>query len=196
TESATAIAMARHGGLGVLHRNMSIERTVDEIERVKRADDLVIWDVVTVAPDDSLREADAKMAHEGVSGAPVIGDDETVLGIISGTDIRPQLEVGEADAVREAMTSEVVTADEDITAREALDLMYDHKIERVPIVDDGGRLARAFSVTFVETREVTSASSGSTELAIGHRRTSSNVRASGSSSFVENGRPWGPSFAM
>jgi len=80
------------------------------------------------------------MEHEGVSGAPVVDEDDAVLGIISGTDIRPYLEVGESDAVSEAMTDEVITASEDVDAREALELMYDHKIERVPVVDDENRL--------------------------------------------------------
>ncbi|MUW15148.1 CBS domain-containing protein, partial [Halorubrum sp. CBA1125] len=142
TESDLAIAMAREGGLGVLHRNMTVEETAAEVERVKRAHELVIRreDVVTVDPDDTVREADALMESEGVSGAPVVDDDDTVLGIISGTDIRPYLEVGEDDAVREAMTDEVITAPDDVDAREALELMYDHKIERVPIVDDDDRL--------------------------------------------------------
>ncbi len=142
TESDLAIAMAREGGLGVLHRNMSVEETAAEVERVKRAHELIIRreDVVTVRPDATVREADARMEREGVSGAPVVDDDDVVLGIISGTDIRPYLEVGEEDAVREAMTDEVITAPEDVDAREALELMYDHKIERVPIVADGDRL--------------------------------------------------------
>ncbi|QSG06574.1 IMP dehydrogenase [Halapricum desulfuricans] len=140
TEGAMAIEMARQGGLGVLHQNMDIDRMVAEIERVKRADELVIRDVVTARPDQTVREVDAMMQEEGVSGAPVVDENDEVLGIISGTDIRPYLEVGEADAVREAMTDEVVTAGEDVTAREALELMYEHKIERVPIVDAENRL--------------------------------------------------------
>ncbi len=142
TESDLAIAMAREGGLGVLHRNMTVEETAAEVERVKRAHELVIRreNVVTVDPEDTVREADRLMEHEGVSGAPVVDDDDVVLGIISGTDIRPYLEVGEEDAVREAMTDEVITAPESVGAREALELMYDHKIERVPVVDDGNHL--------------------------------------------------------
>ena len=142
TESDLAIAMAREGGLGVLHRNMTVEETAAEVQRIKRAHELIIRreNVVTVAPEDTVSEADARMEREGVSGAPVVDDEDTVLGIISGTDIRPYLEVGEEDAVSEAMTDEVITASEDVTAREALELMYDHKIERVPIVDDGDHL--------------------------------------------------------
>ncbi|MFB6127002.1 MAG: IMP dehydrogenase [Halolamina sp.] len=142
TGSDLAIAMAREGGIGVLHRNFDVERMVAEVERVKRADELVIRreDVVTASPDQTVREVDRMMEGEGVSGAPVVDDDDTVLGIISGTDIRPYLEVGDSDEVRKAMTDEVVTVAEDVSARQALELMYDHKIERVPVVDDGDRL--------------------------------------------------------
>ncbi|WP_435177968.1 IMP dehydrogenase [Halorussus sp. AFM4] len=140
TESEMAIAMARQGGLGVIHRNLDVDEAVAEVERVKRADELVIRDVVTADPDQTVREVDAMMEREGVSGAPVIDDSGKVLGIISGTDIRPYLEVGDRDEVREAMTDEVITAGEDVTAREALELMYEHKIERVPVVDEDDRL--------------------------------------------------------
>jgi IMP dehydrogenase len=136
TESEMAIAMARQGGLGVLHRNMEVAETAAEVERVKRADELVIRDVVTASPGQTVREVDELMEREGVSGAPVVDGDGVVLGIISATDIRPYLEVSDRDEVRDAMTSEVVTAGEDTGAREALELMYEHKIERVPIVDD------------------------------------------------------------
>jgi len=154
TESELAIEMARHGGLGVLHRNMTVDEMVAEIERVKRADELVIRDVVTAAPDQTVREVDQMMNREGVSGAPVVDEDDEVLGIISGTDIRPYLEVGESDAVREAMTDEVITASEDVTPREALELMYEHKIERVPIVDGADRLVGLVTMAgILERRE-------------------------------------------
>jgi IMP dehydrogenase len=142
TEAEMAVAMARRGGLGVIHRNMDVEAVVAEIERVKRADELVIprEDVVTADPDQTLNEVDEMMGQAGVSGAPVVDGEDEVLGIISGTDIRPYLEVGESDEVREAMTDEVITASEDVDAREALEIMYEHKIERLPIVDAANRL--------------------------------------------------------
>ncbi|WP_436903368.1 IMP dehydrogenase [Halovenus halobia] len=140
TESDMAIEMARHGGLGVLHRNMDLDGMVAEIERVKQADELIIRDVVTASPEQTVREVDQMMSEAGVSGAPVVDDHDAVLGIISGTDIRPYLEVGERDEVREAMTDEVITAGEDVSPREALELMYEHKIERVPIVDEDNHL--------------------------------------------------------
>ncbi|MFO7926431.1 MAG: IMP dehydrogenase [Halobacteriota archaeon] len=152
TEAALAVEMAREGGLGVLHRNMSVEETAAQVERIKRADELIIRDVVTASPEQTVREVDAMMEHEGVSGAPVVDEDHVVLGIISGTDIRPYLEVGEYDAVREAMTDEVVTAGEDVTPREALELMYEHKIERVPIVDEDDRLTGLVTMAGVLAR--------------------------------------------
>jgi IMP dehydrogenase len=142
TGSEMATAMARQGGLGVIHRNLDAEEAVAAVETVKSADELVIdrEDVVTARPDQTVREVDRMMDAEGVSGAPVVDDEDAVLGIISGTDIRPYLEVGESDAVREAMTDEVITAPEDVAAREALELMYEHKIERVPLVDSDDHL--------------------------------------------------------
>ncbi|WP_247000766.1 IMP dehydrogenase [Halosolutus gelatinilyticus] len=138
TESDMAIAMARHGGLGVLHRNMNVDEMVEEIEQVKSADELIIPhdSVVTADPEMTVKEVDEMMARAGVGGAPVVNTRGEVLGIISSTDIRPHLEVNEDDLVTEAMTDEVITAPEDVDAREAFDLMYDHKIERVPVVDD------------------------------------------------------------
>jgi IMP dehydrogenase len=152
TEAELAIEMARQGGLGVLHRNMSVEETAEQVEQIKRADELIIRDVVTASPDQTVREVDRMMEREGVSGAPVVDEDDTVLGIISGTDIRPYLEVGEYDAVREAMTDEVITASGDVTPREALELMYEHKIERVPIVDDDDRLTGLVTMAGVLAR--------------------------------------------
>ncbi len=94
------------------------------------------------------------MSDHGVSGAPVVDDDDTVLGIISATDIRPYLEVGERDAVAEAMTDEVITANDGVSPREALELMYEHKIERVPIVDAGDGLVGLITMAGVlERRE-------------------------------------------
>ncbi len=138
TESEMATAMARHGALGVLHRNMTIDRMVEEIDRVKSADELIIPldSVVTADPEMTVREVDEMMIREGVGGAPVVNTRGEVLGIISSTDIRPHLEVAENDLVTEAMTDEVITAPDDVDPREAFELMYEHKIERVPVVDD------------------------------------------------------------
>ena len=156
TESGMATGMAREGGLGVLHRNMDVDQMVAQIQQVKQAHELVIRreNVVTAAPDTTVEEVDAMMSGHGVSGAPVVDDDDTVLGIISATDIRPYLEVGERDAVAEAMTDEVITANDGVSPREALELMYEHKIERVPIVDAGDGLVGLITMAGVlERRE-------------------------------------------
>jgi IMP dehydrogenase len=156
TEAETAIAIAREGGLGVIHRSLDVPEMEAQIERVKRADELVIRreNVVTAAPEQTLSDVDEMMSRQGVSGAPVVAEDDSVLGIISGTDIRPYLEVGDSDEVREAMTDEVITAEEDVSAREALETMYEHKIERLPIVDGENRLAGLITMQGVlERRE-------------------------------------------
>ncbi|KAB7512869.1 IMP dehydrogenase [Halosegnis rubeus] len=140
SEAPLATEIARQGGLGVIHRSMSVEETAEEVTEVKRADELIIRDVVTASPEMTVEEVDQLMGRSGVSGAPVVDDDNEVLGIISGTDIRPYIGIAEDDTVREAMTDEVITATEGIEAREALELMYEHKIERIPIVDDENRL--------------------------------------------------------
>lgn len=156
TESGMAVGMAREGGLGVLHRNMDVDQMVDQIQKVKQAHELVIRreNVVTASPEMTVEEVDEMMNEQGVSGAPVVDDEDTVLGIISATDIRPYLEVGERDAVREAMTDEVITASSEVTPRGALELMYDHKIERVPIVDNRERLVGLITMAgILERRE-------------------------------------------
>lgn len=156
TESGMAVGMARVGGLGVLHRNMDVDQMVDQIRKVKQAHELVIRreNVVTASPGMTVEEVDEMMNEEGVSGAPVVNDEDTVLGIISATDIRPYLEVGERDAVSEAMTDEVITASGEVTPRTALESMYDHKIERVPIVDDRERLVGLITMAgILERRE-------------------------------------------
>ncbi|GAB3690316.1 IMP dehydrogenase [Salinarchaeum chitinilyticum] len=160
TEAELATALARQGGLGVLHRNMDVDETVEHVERVKTADELVIdrENVVTATADQTVREVDEMMDEEGVSGAPVVDEDDRVLGIISATDVRPYLEVGERDEVSEAMTDEVITAGGDVGAREALELMYEHKIERVPIVDDENRLIGLITMQgILQRREHTNA---------------------------------------
>ncbi len=94
-----------------------------------------------------------------------------MLGIISGTDIRPYLEVGEDDAVTDAMTDEVITAPEDVTPREALELMYDHKIERVPIVDDDSRLVGLVTMQgILQRREHDQAARATTARSLRRRR--------------------------
>ncbi|MBC7090179.1 MAG: IMP dehydrogenase, partial [Methanobacteriaceae archaeon] len=106
TESEMAIAMAQEGGLGIIHRNMSIKDQVEQVKKVKRSGDLTIRDVITINPDASLREAHEIMEREGISGLPVV-DNGKILGIISRRDIEPIINSEAEKKVEEVMTKEV-----------------------------------------------------------------------------------------
>lgn len=133
TESEMAIALAQEGGLGVIHRNMTIKEQVAEVEKVKRSEDLTIRDVITTSPESSIHEANIIMDMEDVSGLPVV-ENGTVIGIISRRDIKPIINSDAQKKVREFMTEEVVTINESTTPEEALDIAYENKVERLPIV--------------------------------------------------------------
>ena len=137
TESEMAIAVARQGGLGVVHRNCPVEEQVEMVKRVKRAEALVIRDVITVTPNDTVGQALSLMERHNISGLPVV-DGSKLVGIVTGRDVRfvqPTL------LVNQVMTKEVVKAREGISLEEAQKLLHDHKIEKLPIVNQAGELA-------------------------------------------------------
>lgn len=136
TESRLAIAMAQQGGIGVIHRNNTIEKQVGEVRKVKEAEEITIRDVITITPDSTILDVQEKMNDELISGLPVMDGDE-IIGIISKRDIRPVLKTGEEKIVKDIMTSEVVTIEEPITAEEALNIAYENKVERLPVLRDG-----------------------------------------------------------
>lgn len=136
TEAEMAIAMASHGGIGVIHRNMSIEDQVEMVKKVKKAQALVIRDVITISPESTIREAWQIMESEEISGIPVV-EDGKLVGIVSRRDIRA-LQKNQMDLkVRDVMTSDLVICSEDTSIEEALNLMHEHKVERLPVVKDG-----------------------------------------------------------
>ncbi len=137
TEADLAIAMAQQGGVGVIHRNLSQERQVEEVRKVKNAEDLTIREVITISPDSTVTQAETLMREELISGLPVVDDDDQILGIISKRDIRPVLKNEPATAIKDIMTSDVVTVDEGVSAEEALNVAYENKVERLPVVSDG-----------------------------------------------------------
>ncbi len=137
TEKEMAIALARLGGLGVIHRNMPIEEQVHQIIAVKKADEVIVKDVLTISPESSIGEAITIMESYSISGLPVVKDDK-IVGIITHRDIKAIK--NREKKVKEIMTKNVITAKEDITEEEALNLMYENRIERLPIVDDSGKL--------------------------------------------------------
>lgn len=133
TEGEMAIALAQEGGLGVIHRNMTIKEQVAEVEKVKRSEDLTIRDVITTSPESSIKEASIIMDLEDVSGLPVV-ENGKITGIISRRDIKPIINSDAQKKVREFMTEEVVTISESTSPEEALDIAYDSKVERLPVV--------------------------------------------------------------
>lgn len=137
TESEMAIALARQGGLGVLHRNCSVEEEVEMARRVKRAESLIIRDVITVTPETTVEELLRMMEQHRIHGFPVVEDDNRLVGIVTWRDVRladPQLKV------RDVMTKDVITATEDITLEEAKRILHRRRIEKLPIVDEEGRV--------------------------------------------------------
>lgn len=139
TESLMAITMAREGGIGVIHRNMSAEREVAEVKVVKQAEDLIEREVVAVGPESTVTEVEQVMKQYGIGGVPIVEDDK-VIGIVSRRDIRAILPKKGDAQITGYMTKKLITASEGITAENALETMYANKVERLPVVDEDGRL--------------------------------------------------------
>ena len=151
TESEMAIAMARAGGLGVLHKNMSIDRQAAEVDRVKRSESGMILNPITLGPDASLREAHALMQRFRISGVPVVDRDGRLVGIITNRDL--QFERSLDRPLREAMTKEgLVTAPEGTTLDEAERILGQNRIEKLPVVDDTGALKGLITVKDIHKR--------------------------------------------
>src|SRR5277367_6117824 len=145
TEARMAIAMARQGGVGVLHRNLSIEDQTQQVDLVKRSEAGMITDPVTCGPDATLADVDRLCAHYRISGVPVTSDDGTLLGIVTNRDIRFESDMSRP--VDQVMTKmPLVTAQVGVAADEALRLLKEHKIEKLPLVGEGGRLRGLITV--------------------------------------------------
>jgi len=145
TEARMAIAMARQGGVGVLHRNLSIEDQTQQVDLVKRSEAGMITDPVTCAPEATLTDVERLCAHYRISGVPVTSDDGTLVGIVTNRDIRFESDLSRP--VTEVMTPmPLVTAPVGVAAEEALRLLKEHKIEKLPLVDPGGRLRGLITV--------------------------------------------------
>jgi IMP dehydrogenase len=139
TEATMAIALAREGGIGVIHRNMSADREAEEIRTVKRTEELIERDVLTVGPDTTVAEVERLMNQQRIGGVPVI-EKGKVVGIVSRRDIRAIVMKRGSENIRSIMTKKPITASDDITMERALELMYSHKVERLPVVDTKGKL--------------------------------------------------------
>ena len=145
TEAEMAMAMARAGGIGVLHKNMPIDRQAAEVDRVKRSESGMILNPITLGPDRPLREAAQLMARFKISGVPIVDDQGRLVGIITNRDL--QFERSLDRPVREVMTKEkLITAPVGTTLDEAERTLGKHRIEKLPVVDDKGILRGLITV--------------------------------------------------
>jgi IMP dehydrogenase len=143
TESRTAIAIAQMGGIGFIHRNLSIEEQAAEVETVKKYETGMIVDPITVSPEQKLGEAVAVMERFRISGLPVVSDGRLV-GILTNRDLRFERRLDKQ--VRDVMTSKVITARPGIDLEHAKELLQAHRIEKLPLVDDQNRLRGLITV--------------------------------------------------
>ena len=151
TESQMAIAMARHGGIGVIHKNLSIENHVREVDRVKRSESGMILDPVTISSDKTIREALDIMAHFHISGVPVV-DEGKLVGILTNRDIR--FETNLDLLVSDRMTgNNLITVKKGTTLNEAKSVLQEHRIEKLLVVDDNGALCGLITVKDILKKE-------------------------------------------
>ncbi|MHB0928919.1 MAG: IMP dehydrogenase [Candidatus Nanopelagicales bacterium] len=145
TEARMAIAMARQGGIGVLHRNLSIEDQAGQVDLVKRSEAGMITNPVTCFAHHTLADVDRLCSRYRISGVPVVDEDNRLIGIVTNRDM--QFEEDRSALVRDVMTHmPLVTAPVGVTSDEALALMRRHKVEKIPIVDEHGRLRGLITV--------------------------------------------------
>src|SRR4051812_49229104 len=140
TEARLAIALAREGGIGMLHKNMSIERQAEEVRKVKRSESGIIVDPITLSPEASVAEARRLMRDNRISGIPIVDAAGKLVGILTNRDMR--FEKSTAKAVKEIMTKEnLVTAPLGTEMADAESILEQYKIEKLLIVDKEGKLA-------------------------------------------------------
>ncbi len=151
TESRMAIALAREGGIGFIHRGMTIERQAEEVDRVKRSESGMIVNPVTLSPNDSLADAWRIMEQYHISGVPIVDEEMRLVGILTNRDIR--FETGGNKRVAELMTSKgLITAPVGTTLEEARQILHIHKIEKLPIVDEHGVLKGLITVKDIQKK--------------------------------------------
>ncbi len=149
TESAMAIAMAREGGIGIIHKNMTIERQAEEVDRVKRSESGVITNPFALTSEHYVYDAEALMAKYRISGVPIVNDDYQLVGILTNRDLRFIHDY--AIKISEVMTSEnLVTAPVGTTLKDAETILQKHKIEKLPLVDEQGHLKGLITIKDIE----------------------------------------------
>lgn len=149
TEYRMAIAMARQGGIGIIHKNMSIEAQADEVDKVKRSENGVITDPFYLSPEHTLQDANNLMAKFRISGVPIVTEDKKLVGIITNRDLK--FETDFSKKIKESMTTEnLVTAKEGITLEEAKEILAKARKEKLPIVDDNYVLKGLITIKDIE----------------------------------------------
>ena len=149
TDSRMAIAMAREGGLGIIHKNMSIEEQASHVDKVKRSEHGVITDPFFLTPDHLIQDAEALMSRYKISGVPITRDGRKLVGILTNRDLR--FETDYSRKIGEVMTSEnLITAPEGTTLEEAKKILAQNRIEKLPIVDEEGNLRGLITIKDIE----------------------------------------------
>jgi len=138
TEDELAIAIAREGGIGVIHKNMSIEKQAAQVKRVKRAENVMIFDPITINLDATVAEAMNLMSEYKIGGIPVIDKDGILKGIVTNRDLR--FENNRARKITEVMTTSLITTNHQTNLEAAARILQKHKIEKLPMIDDSGKL--------------------------------------------------------
>ncbi|MDC6362721.1 MULTISPECIES: IMP dehydrogenase [Flavobacteriaceae] len=152
TESRMAIAMAREGGIGVLHKNMTIEQQALKVRKVKRAESGMIMDPVTLPLDSTVRDAKANMKEHSIGGIPIVDDNKRLIGIVTNRDLR--FEKNNDRPIAEVMTSEnLVTVGEGTSLQQAEVILQENKIEKLPVVNDKDELVGL--ITFRDITKLT-----------------------------------------
>ena len=150
TEAEMAIAIAREGGIGIIHKNMSIERQADLVDMVKRSENGVIVDPFYLAPENTVREADNLMGRYKISGVPIC-EDGKLVGIITNRDLRFMTDADFDQKIADVMTKEdLVTAPVGTTLQDAQEILRRHRIEKLPIVDENGYLKGLITIKDIE----------------------------------------------
>ncbi len=151
TESVMAIALAREGGMGIIHKNMTPERQASEVDRVKRSESGMILNPITLGPDATLRDAHELMSRFSISGVPIVEGDGRLVGIVTNRDLQFERDLDRS--VREVMTSEaLITSSAGITLEEAEEVLHRHRIEKLPVVNEDGTLAGLITVKDIVKR--------------------------------------------
>ena len=151
TESATAILMARQGGLGVIHKNMSPHLQAMEVSKVKKAESGIVVDPVTALPTMPLQKARALMETHNISGLPVVDGDGKLVGILTNRDLR--FETNWNQSVSDVMTTQLITARDTVGVDESKALLHKHRIEKLLVTDDAGRLKGLITIRDIEQAE-------------------------------------------